>query len=57
MRTNEALQIIREALGKKAEDKRTKEYKALQRIEKELYIATTPIDERIEKIFEEVGLE
>lgn len=57
MTVREALRIIRDSLGQKALDKRTKEYKALLRIEKELHIVMTPVEERIEKIFEEVGLE
>lgn len=57
MTVKKALQIIREGLGQKALDKRTKEYKALQRIEKELHIVMTPIEERIDAIFEEVGLD
>lgn len=57
MTVREALRIIRDSLGPKVLDKRTKEYKALLRIEKELHIVMTPIEERIEKIFEEVGLE
>lgn len=56
MTVREALQIIRDSLGPKVLDKRTKEYKALQRIEKELHIVMTPIEERIKEIFEDVGL-
>ena len=56
MKVKEAIQILREAIGDKANDKRTKEYKALQRIEKELHIVMTPIEERIKEIFEDVGL-
>lgn len=56
MKVKEAIQILRDAIGDKANDKRTKEYKALQRIEKELHIVMTPIEERIKEIFEDVGL-
>lgn len=57
MTNKEALEVIRAAIGSKALDKRTKEYKAIQRIEKELHIVSTPIEKRIHAIFKEMGLE
>ncbi|MBQ6627938.1 MAG: hypothetical protein IJH65_03900 [Methanobrevibacter sp.] len=57
MEIREALTIIKNALGSKGKDKRTKEYQALKAIEEKLFPPDEITADDIERIINEVMLE
>ena len=57
MEIREALDIIKNALGSKGKDRRTKEYQALKTIEDKLFPPDVITADEIERIINEVMLE
>lgn len=54
---NEALEVIKAEIGKKADDKRTKIHKALKQVEKSLEIDEEQLMAFIEEFLKEYGKE
>lgn len=57
MTTDEAVEIIKAELGKKADDKRTKVHKAFKKVEKKVNIDEERLLEFVERFLEEYEAE